>query len=176
MRQGRVFLEQDNAERLRLETIEAYREFSGALSSYTRRLTCDPDLAQDAVQETFLRLFVSLMQGDVIQNRSAWLHRVAHNYICETVRSSVVRASVALDENEIEPVQSAAQSEVVEWREILEKLLAPREVECLRLRTEGFDYNEIAAQMSIRPGTVGTLLHRAVRKLRLGIQGKVRSS
>jgi RNA polymerase sigma-70 factor (ECF subfamily) len=169
-------VEQADGERLRLETMEAYREFYGPLSAYTRRLTSDPSLAQDAVQETFLRLFVALMQGDVIQNRSAWLHRVAHNYICETVRSSVVRASVALNENEIETAQTAPETVATEWGDILEHLLAPREVECLRLRTEGFDYTEIAAQMAIRPGTVGTLLHRAVRKLRQGIQSKERSS
>lgn len=156
--------------------MEAYREFSGPLSAYTRRLTSDLSLAQDAVQETFLRLFVALMQGDVIQNRSAWLYRVAHNYICETVRSSVVRASVALNESELETYQSAPETAATEWSEILEHLLAPREFECLRLRTEGFDYTEIAAQMAIRPGTVGTLIHRAIRKLRKGIQRQERSS
>ena len=169
-------MEQVDADRLRQETMEAYREYAGPLAAYTHRLTSDTSLAQDAVQETFLRLFVALMQGDAIQNRSAWLHRVAHNYICETVRSSVVRASVALNENELEAYQAAPDSGTAEWSDILDRLLAPREVECLRLRTEGLDYTEIAAQMAIRPGTVGTLLHRAVRKLRLGIQRKERST
>lgn len=150
--------------------MEAYRELAGALSAYTHRLTSDSGLAQDAVQETFLRFFVALMQGEAIQNPSAWLHRVAHNYICETVRSSVVRASVALNpEQGLEMAHPAPENEEAEWREALQQLLAPREMQCLQLRTEGFDYTEIAAQMSIRPGTVGTLLHRAVRKLREGL-------
>lgn len=164
---------QVDAEQLRQETIKTYRELSGALAVYTRRLTFDLCLAQDAVQETFLRFFVALMQGEIIHNRSAWLHRVAHNYICETVRSSAVRSSVALDEEEIKG-HVAPESEGAEWNETLEHLLAPREIECFRLRTEGFDYTEIASQMAIHPGTVGTLLNRAVRKLRLEVRGKGR--
>lgn len=147
--------------------MEAYREHAGALSAYTHRLTFDSNLAQDAVQETFLRFFVALMQGESIRNPSAWLHKVAHNYVCETLRSSVVRASVALEEDKLETAHVAPETERVEWSDALEQLLAPREIECLQLRTEGFGYTEIAAHMSISPGSVGTLLHRAVRKLRL---------
>jgi DNA-directed RNA polymerase specialized sigma24 family protein len=38
--------------------------------------------------------------------------------------------------------------------------------QCVQLRSEGFDYTEIAAELAIRPGTVGALLHRATEKLR----------
>lgn len=160
-----------DTEQLRQQTIEAYREFHHALAGYTRRLTSDAELAQDAVQESFLRYFLALMQGESIRNSSAWLHRVAHNYICETMRSSAVRACVALCE---ETVSVEPKIMEAEWDDAFRNLLAPREFECLRLRTEGFDYTEIAAAMSIRPGTVGTLLHRAVLKLRLGFGGKGR--
>lgn len=160
-------MEQSGTEVLRQETLEAYRELSGALVSYARRLTSDAALAQDAVQETFLRFFLVRLQGETIRNPSAWLHRVAHNYICETVRCSVVRACISLDEEALEKAQMAPETANVEWEQTFRSLLAPRELECLRLRTEGLDYAEIAAAMSIRPGTVGVLLHRAGQKIRL---------
>lgn len=144
-----------------------YRELSGALTAYACRLTSDVALAQDAVQETFLRFFLVRMQGEIIRNPSAWLHRVAHNYICETVRSSAVQACVALDEEVLGKAQVAPEDGNFEWEQALKNLLAPRELECLRLRTEGLDYIEIADAMSIRPGTVGALLHRVGRKMRL---------
>lgn len=161
--------EQSGTEVLRQETLEAYRELSGPLTSYARRLTSDVGLAQDAVQETFLRFFLVRLQGETIRNPSAWLHRVAHNYICETVRSSVVQACVSLEEA-LEKAQGAPETATVEWEQTFRNLLAPREFECLRLRTEGLDYTEIAAAMSIRPGTVGALLHRAGRKIRLTLR------
>lgn len=60
------------------------------------------------------------------------------------------------------PESAVQQSEID--REL--RLLAPRELECVRLRIEGMRYDEIAAALDIRPGTVGALLARAVTKLR----------
>lgn len=167
-------VEQAETDLLRQETLEAYRTLSGALTSYTHRLTSDVGLAQDAVQETFLRFFLVRMQGETIRNPSAWLHRVAHNYICQTVRSSAVQACVSLDEEMLSKAQVAPETENVEWEQAFRNLLAPREFECLRLRTEGFDYIEIAEAMSIRPGTVGALLHRVGQKVRLTLGRKER--
>jgi DNA-binding CsgD family transcriptional regulator len=44
--------------------------------------------------------------------------------------------------------------------------LTGRETACLRLRSEGRGYAEIAALMRIRPGTVGALLARGRSKIR----------
>jgi len=44
--------------------------------------------------------------------------------------------------------------------------LSRRERECLQLRLEGFGYDEIARILQIRPGTVGALLARCLKKLR----------
>lgn len=155
---------------LRQETLEVYQELSGALTAYAFRLTSNVGLAQDAVQETFLRFFLVRMQGEIIRNPSAWLHRVAHNYICETVRSSAVQACVTLDEEALGRMQVAPEIGNVEWEQAFRNLLAPREFECLQLRSEGFDYTEIADAMSIRPGTVGALLHRVGQKMRLALR------
>ena len=165
-------VEQAGTEVLRQETLEVYRELSGALTAYASRLTADVALAQDAVQETFLRFFLVRMQGETIRNPSAWLHRVAHNYICETVRSSAVQACVSLDEETLGKAQIAPDNGNFEWEQAFKSVLAPREFECLRLRSEGLDYIEIADAMSIRPGTVGALLHRVGQKMRLTLQRK----
>lgn len=168
-------MEPVDPESARLETLEVYRLFADLLAAYARRLTHDAALAQDAVQEAFLRFFLARMQGERVEHPSAWLHRVLHNYICECTRSSFVRTCVALDEAPPSALSGQADAGRTEWDEAFERLLAPREVQCLRLRTEGLDYTEIAARMSIRPGTVGALLHRAARKLRFGIGKQWRS-
>lgn len=165
-------VEQAGTEVLRQETLEVYRDHSGALTSYARRLTSDLELAQDAVQEGFLRFFLVRMQGETIRNPSAWLHRVVHNFICETVRSSAVQACVALDDESLGKAHVAPEPGNFEWEEAFRAVLAPREFECLRLRTEGLDYNEIANAMSVRPGTVGALLHRVGQKMRLAVRRK----
>jgi RNA polymerase sigma-70 factor (ECF subfamily) len=158
------------------ETIRAYRLHSGAVLGYVHRLTRNQALAQDAVQESFLRLFLALMQGEEIRNVRAWLHRVAHNYVCETARSATVRTAVSLED--VVHAQGGLQHGVqdsestIDWIETARQLLAPREWQCVQLRAEGFDYNEIAVELAIRPGTVGTLLHRAAQKLGIQLRKK----
>ena len=46
------------------------------------------------------------------------------------------------------------------------RILAPRERECITLRSQGLDYSEIASAMQISIGTVGVLLSRAIRKVK----------
>ena len=59
-------------------------------------------------------------------------------------------------------------------REIASRF-TPRELDCLRLRVEGFSYQEIAQALGVRPGTVGALLPRVYSKLR-GVAARAFSS
>jgi RNA polymerase sigma factor (sigma-70 family) len=167
-----------DAQSAREKTIEAYQLHAGLLLAYTHRLTRDDALAQDALQETFLRFFLALMQKEEIQNARAWLHRVAHNYVCEILRSATVRTAVSLEdagEDKIRDERGTPGADgAADWIEAARKLLAPREWQCVQLRAEGFDYTEIATELAIRPGTVGSLLHRATEKLRIRLRRKER--
>jgi RNA polymerase sigma-70 factor (ECF subfamily) len=165
-----------DAESAREETIRAYQLHAGVLLGYAHRLTRDDALAQDAVQETFLRFFLALVQGEGIQNARAWLCRVAHNYVCATLRSAPVRTAVPLEEAGEYRLQDERSmpgaDRAAEWIEAAKQLLAPREWQCVQLRAEGFDYTEIAIKLEIRPGTVGSLLHRAGEKLGIRLRKK----
>src|SRR5260370_2729800 len=44
--------------------------------------------------------------------------------------------------------------------------LSPREMECVRLRTEGLRYEEIASVLGLQAGTLGALLPSAHEKVR----------
>ena len=149
---------------------------AGVLLAYSHRLTRDDALAQDALQETFLRYFLALAQGEDIRNVRAWLHRVAHNYVCETLRSARIRTAVSLEdagEERLRDERSMPDADrAADWIDAARQLLAPREWQCVQLRAEGFDYTEIATELAIRPGTVGSLLHRAIEKLRIRLRKK----
>jgi DNA-binding CsgD family transcriptional regulator len=51
--------------------------------------------------------------------------------------------------------------------DLVRKTLTAREYACFRLRSDGLRYDEIAATLRLRSGTVWALLSRAVRKMRL---------
>jgi RNA polymerase sigma-70 factor (ECF subfamily) len=158
----------EEVEAARLAVLEAYKRHADDLSARAVILTRNRVLAQDVLQEVFLRFFLTRMHGERIADERAWLQRVMLSLIKDWKRSSIEHATVSLEDAESTPAETSEyQNAGIAWIPVAERGLAPRELECLRLRAEGFDYREIAGAMRIRIGTVGVLLNRAARKIRL---------
>jgi RNA polymerase sigma factor (sigma-70 family) len=151
------------------EVTELLSQHAAALSRYAAALTPDKAIVQDGIQEAFLRFFITRAQGQHIENPRAWLFRVLRNFLFDCSRKShsmqvvSLEHAVGLADFRQDVEEGYQQSEV--FRCAL-ALLSPREKECLQLRLEGFGYGEIAQILQIRPGTVGALLERGLRKIR----------
>ena len=172
-----VYTEVRPEDELELEIARAYEAYSTGLLRYALVTTRNRESAQDAVQEVFLRYFVSRSQGQTIQTPKAWLYRVLRNYLLDCLKSSVNRETgmdtlrLIVDQNQ-DPEVSYHRRELA--RRVC-ALLAPRELECLRLRNDGFGYEEIAAILSVRSGTVAALLSRGQKKIRKALDQPVRA-
>ena len=117
----------------------------------------DREMAQDALQQVLLRYFVARSSGQEIQNGKSWLYRVLRNYLLDRIKEAAFKNKASLEEAESIPDISDPEKEYFRAftrKQILE-VLAPRELECLQLRAEGFDYKEIAQILNVRSGTVG---------------------
>jgi RNA polymerase sigma-70 factor, ECF subfamily len=152
------------------EVLAAYDQFAANLFRYAFALGRDTGLAQDAVQEAFLRYFLALLRGEVIYHDKAWIFRVARNYVLDRLKEYAHRNCVSLDAKEIASLPDPRQAgEDYAWEERFNQALgalSPRERECLRLRAEGFKNKEIAEVLNLRLGTIGTLLARGLNKIR----------
>lgn len=156
---------------------EMYRTNAESLFRYGLLLTHNISLAQDAVQETFLRYCQQRKQGQLRDDR-AWLFRVLRNYILDSQKSLSSRLSVGLDAASTYQSTTYSPQEAVEYSEAMKnalRILSPRELQCVQLRAEGFSYKEISSILGIVPGTVGTLLARSAEKIRkeLGEEGEL---
>ncbi len=163
------------AEKAEQEVTVLYRERGSEFLAYAIRLGRDEDLAKDALQEAFLRYFVSRSAGQEIGSPRAWMYRVMHNYLLDRMKQADARKECGL----IQSLAYTPQIESAYFRKEFERLvrraLSRREYECLRLRTEGMRYDEIAATTHLSSGTVGTLLSRSLRKIkRLLYPGEIR--
>jgi RNA polymerase sigma-70 factor, ECF subfamily len=151
------------------EVTELLRQHAASLARYAAGIARDKALAPDAIQEVFLRYFIARIEGQQIENPRAWLFRVLSNYLRDCNRKAGSMSTVNLD----------AAEQVADSRQDLETgfqqneafqyalaSLSPREQECMRLRLEGFGYDEIARILQIQPGTVGALLARSMKKIR----------
>lgn len=135
-----------------------------------RMLGGDWQGAQDAVQETFLRLCREDPQK--IESRiAAWLFSVCRSRVIDMQRTN---HSTPFDASQIAVADAAPDvSDAVVEAEDRDQLhnmvenLTPRQQEVLRLRLQaGLSYREIAEITGLTIGNVGFHLHAAVRNLR----------
>lgn len=143
-------------------------EHRDALTRYLARFTGDPDLAEDLVQETFLR-FVERPPPDRRGSR-AWLFTVATNLARDASRADRRRAALPRDAGPMgsAPPDPAAAVERAEARARIAAALAPlaaRERTAVLMRAEGFRHREIAEAIDTTTASVGTILARAMIKM-----------
>lgn len=143
-----------------------FRTLYPSLFRYLHRLTGDADTADDLAQEAFVRLLGHRVTEDGVR---VWLFTVATNLVRDGARKRARRERI-LAADPVLPSALPAPDEAVERdarvagvREALGRLPS-RDREILLMREEGFSYAEIARTTGTAPGSVGTLLARALRK------------
>ena len=115
-----------------------------------------------------MRYFIALSEGREIASPRAWIYRVLHNYLLDTMKETRYAHAPQAEEavclrNDQEIEHECFRREVMR---LVRTALTPGEYKCLHLRTEGLRYEEIAARLNLTSGTVGALLSRALGKLR----------
>ncbi len=155
-------------EAARLAVLDAYRRHAAELTRIAMLSTRNQSLAQDVLQETFLRYFMTRMHHEPIHDERGWLCHVMRTVIADWKKSDAAADQVSLEDAEAVASTEAEGLGVMPrpWTLQIARILAPRERQCIHLRAQGLEYKEIASAMDIDIGTVGTLLNRAIRKLR----------
>ena len=157
------------------QVIRLFDEFRESLFRYLRWLGSTPEEADDAIQETFLRLHAHLMAEGSRENLRDWLFRVAGNLVRDEHKSGRRRLNQPLDDR-IQVGSSwadpgAGPEQIVLAKESQRRLAAAilqlpsDQRRCLALRSEGFRYREIAEVLGIGVTTVADALRRAIRAL-----------
>ena len=145
-----------------------FRTYNAALVRYLTRRLGDRDWAEEVAQETFVRA----LRQDNITNERAWLFAVATNLVRDEARKDARRrqhlALLAAEEREREeevgPTSLEQAQEAAFARKAVDTL-AERDRLALLMKEEGLDYSEIAEALELSPGSVGTTLSRARRRL-----------
>ncbi len=154
--------------KIRKEVLDLYRTWAKGLLRYIVCIVKDFDLAQEVVQEAFLRYYECRLKKEPAPMSPGWIYRVARNYAIDRIRAERRRNCVDLgDAANLPDDRCSPESEFQRLETICQitALLAPRELECLQLRFEGFKYKEIAEILGIESGTVGAILARALKKM-----------
>ena len=150
-----------------------FEEARDDIYRYLLTLGLYPPQAQEAAQEVFLRLYVTLRKGEEIQNPRAWIFRVAHNLGLK-IRARQHSEEPFSPEFTAAPYSGKAEtpeSELLE-RERMTRFhaavqgLSEQQRRCLFLRMEGLRYPEIGSTLGISASAVGEFLRRAMVRLK----------
>jgi RNA polymerase sigma-70 factor (ECF subfamily) len=161
-----------------------YDQYYPKIFGYVLRRTANLEAAQDITSETFLKALRKLWQFRWRNvSFSSWLYKIASNELNQYFRKTEHKKFVSLEElheQGFEPISShdpeseliEAQEELKQYQdflEIQEKIvrLPAKYQEVITLRFfEQKQINEIAEILGKKEGTIKSLLHRAVEKLR----------
>lgn len=159
-------------------TLERLHEQHGAaLLGFAQRLTHNPDLARDVVQDVLLRAWrhPEIIASDERAAR-AWLFTVTRNLVIDRWRSAAHRYETSTDTATLAdrtPAPGDATSAVLDRWLITDALrsLSPQHREVvIAAYYEGRPLAEIGHALGVPEGTVKSRLHYGLRSLRLLLQ------
>jgi RNA polymerase sigma-70 factor (ECF subfamily) len=151
---------------------EAFRSFYELTSRpvwlYLARITGDPRLADDLLQEAYYRFLRTTTRFESDDHRRNYLFRIATNLAHDNRRRSRFTA-VPVDEAEsVVVAESESADQVARRLDVTRAMsqLKPRERSLLWLAyAQGASHEEIAATMGLKRSSMKTLLFRARRHL-----------
>lgn len=137
----------------------------------------DSQLAEDIVQDAFLRVFRSIQQFDASRPFAPWFFRIVANQAVQASQKQARQLSMNDDEEKVDLVKLLSSTgptveELAEASELSARLweviqkLSPRQREVIVFRYYlGMNEKEMAGKLSSAPGTVKWLLNAARKKL-----------
>jgi RNA polymerase sigma factor (sigma-70 family) len=166
-----------NAKAPRPESIEGlFAALESPLLSYALRLVGERSLAEDTVQEAFMKLHTQFAE---VREPRRWLYRTVHNFALNHRRQErkIVPLEPVTAQNEPASTPDATDPEplpdeqIIRWEGIgLVRLslgaLDERSREVVRLKfDQDLSYQEISERTGLKTGHVGYLLHHALKLL-----------
>jgi RNA polymerase sigma factor (sigma-70 family) len=154
------------------ETARLYGKYARQLYRYCLARLRSPEEAEDAVQNTFIRVHGALAKGTTPRFEAAWLYKIAHNVCLTRIETRSRRAEHEL--GGLDEIDVAAPETPHEALMGLEAALAsmPKNLrDAILLREwQGLTYAEIADSLDTSVPAVETLIFRARRHLASALQ------
>jgi len=139
------------------------------------KITRNPDMAADAVQDALLNAWNKRHQFEQTARLDTWIHRIAINAALNQIRKSKPGVFEPL-ESDIESNLAAPQRNLEEHElendlaRSLERLSEVERVCFILKHLEQWRIKEISAELNLNEGRIKQAVFRAVKKLRVSMQ------
>ncbi len=160
-----------------------YAAHGPELSRFALRSLGDRGLAEEAVQETFVRAWQAADRfDDTLGSLRTWLFAIVRNVVIDLSRARAVRPALSndrlygergdlrrtADRVEVDDIDRVLLSWQVE--EALSKLSAEHRRVIVDVHYSGRSYHDVAAELGVPVGTVKSRVYYALRAMRLALE------
>jgi RNA polymerase sigma-70 factor, ECF subfamily len=158
----------------------AHAAYHARMLARARRIVVDPDLAEDVVQEAFLRAWRACASFDPAGGPLVnWLLVITANTAIDMVKARVRRpplASGSADENQSADGINDIDLLILrsELRHALSSIAAHHRDAVVETVLRDRPYADVAAELGVTPGTLRTRVHYGLRRLRCVLETQAR--
>ena len=147
-----------------------YKQFATRLYNVCLRIIGNPQDAEEAMQDSFLKAFTRLEQYQAGTSFEAWLQQIAVRTAIDYVRRQLPEGEDLTDDyaelaDEDTPDEEELQCSVAQVKAACQQLPAGYRVVLSLYLFEGYDMEEIASILKIQPASVRSQYLRGKRKL-----------
>jgi RNA polymerase sigma-70 factor, ECF subfamily len=150
---------------------EAYAAHSGELYGFAVRSLGDAGLAEEAVQETFLRAWKAGDRFDPeIGSLRTWLFAILRNVVIDLGRARASRPRVA--EGGVEPSVEPLEQALLAWQveEAMRRIGEDHRRVLLETHFRARPYSEVAAELGVPEGTIKSRVYYGLKALRVAME------
>lgn len=154
----------------------AHAAYHARLLARARRIVVDPDLAEDVVQEAFLRAWRACASFDPAGGPLVnWLLVITANTAIDMVKARVRRPPVASGPAG-QDMPAAGLDDIdrlilrSELRDALARIAARHRDAVVETVLRDRPYADVAAELGVAPGTLRTRVHYGLRRLRCALE------
>jgi RNA polymerase sigma-70 factor (ECF subfamily) len=154
---------------------EVYAAHGPELYRFALRSLGDRGLAEEAVQEAFVRAWQAADRfDDTLGSLRTWLFAIIRNVVIDLSRARAVRPQVAPHQDE--PVTIVLDDEIdsvlVAWQveEALQKLSDEHRDALVEVHYKGRPYGDVARERGVPVGTMKSRVYYALKAMRLALE------
>jgi len=151
-----------------------YAAHGPELYRFALRSLGDRGLAEEAVQETFVRAWQAANRfDDALGSLRTWLFAIVRNVVIDLSRARSVRPSLAADgaSNEI-VLDDEVERVIVAWQveEALQKLSGEHREALVEVHYKSRPYHDVARELGVPVGTMKSRVYYALKAMRLALE------
>ena len=152
---------------------DAYAAHSGELYGFAMRSLGDAGLAEEAVQETFLRAWRAGERFDPeIGSLRTWLFAILRNVVIDLGRARAVRPRTVPEESGPEPSVEPLDDALIAWQveEAMRRIGEDHRRVLLETHFRARPYSEVAAELGVPEGTIKSRVYYGLKALRVALE------